>query len=53
MYFLGHLELELELELELGLELGLLLESKLVLKLPRVANAELLAEVVEDTYCMR
>ena len=51
MHFLGHLELELELEL--GLELGLLLESKLVLELPRVANTELLAEVAEDTCCMR
>ena len=43
------------LELELGLELELLLESKLEFKLSyRVANAELLVVVVEDTtYCMR
>ena len=51
MHFLGYLELELELEL--GLELGLPLESKLVFELLRVVNAELLVEVVEDTYYIR
>ena len=47
MHFLGYLELELEPKL--GLKLKLPLESKLVLELPRVANIELLAVVVEDT----
>jgi hypothetical protein len=42
MYILFHLELELEL-----------LESVLEFKLPRVANAELLAVEVEDACCMR
>ena len=51
MHFLGYFKLKLELEL--GLKLGLPLESKLVFELPMVANAELLAEVAEDTYCMR
>ena len=50
MHFLYHYVLESEL----GLELELLLESKLEFELScRVANAELLAVVVEDTCCMR
>jgi hypothetical protein len=44
MHFLCHFELELELELAL--------ESVLEL-LWRVANAELLAVIIEDACCMR
>ena len=44
----------LKFEFRLLLKLKLILESKLGFKLPyRVANAELLAAAVEDTYCMR
>ena len=50
MHFLAHFKSKLELELELQLEFT----SKLVFKLPcRVANAELLAVEVEDTYYIR
>ena len=45
MHFLFYLKLELPLEFKL------LLESKLEFKLPRVAKAELLAVVAEDTAC--
>jgi len=44
---------DLKFEFRLLLELELTLESKLRFKLPyRVANAELLVVVVEDTCCM-
>jgi hypothetical protein len=50
MHFLFHFKSKFEFEFELPLEFA----SKLVFELPyRVANAELLAVEVEDTYCMR